>query len=314
MPPPSCTGISSPITLTISRIASSLRGLPGDGAVQVDEVQPLRALLEPVLRHRGRVFGEHGDRLHVALLQANAVAVLDVDRGDDLHGSGGAAVRATRSARVGSVSGASVPGDEIGEQLQSGALTLFRMELRREDISPRHRASKRRRIIGRAGGQRPGPPGPDGSCARSRSARRPRCRAQSGCGRACRTGLQPMCGTLSRSPRGDHRLRRGSARRVPGDRRRGTAWAPPRSSSKSICRPRQMPRNGRSRTTSQHRRRRRPLVDAALHAVGHRRSGRAARRARRARIVAGVARTRRSSRPGATCASAFATERRLPMP
>ena len=61
--------------------------LAGDGAVEVDEVQPLRALLEPVLRHRRGVLGEHGGRVHVALLQANAVAVLDVDGGDDLHGS-----------------------------------------------------------------------------------------------------------------------------------------------------------------------------------------------------------------------------------
>ena len=60
--------------------------LAGDGAVEVHEVQALRALLEPVLRHRRRVLGEHGDRLHVALLQAHAMAVLDVDRGNDLHG------------------------------------------------------------------------------------------------------------------------------------------------------------------------------------------------------------------------------------
>ena len=67
--------------------------LARDGAVEVDEMQPLRALLEPVLRHRGGILGEHGDRLHVALLEAHAMSVLDVDRGNDLHGSGdGAAV------------------------------------------------------------------------------------------------------------------------------------------------------------------------------------------------------------------------------
>ena len=58
----------------------------GDRAVEVDEVQPLRAVLEPVLRHRRRVLGEHRRRMHLALLQAHAVAVLDVDRGNDLHG------------------------------------------------------------------------------------------------------------------------------------------------------------------------------------------------------------------------------------
>src|SRR5262245_58455007 len=44
-----------------------------------------------------------------------------------------------------------VPGDEIGEQLQAGALTLFRMKLCREDISPGNRASKRKRIMGDPG-------------------------------------------------------------------------------------------------------------------------------------------------------------------
>ena len=87
MPPPSCTGISSPITLDDLANGELVARLARDGAVEVDEVQPLRALLEPVLRHRGGIFGEHGDRLHVALLEANAMAVLDVDRGDDLHGS-----------------------------------------------------------------------------------------------------------------------------------------------------------------------------------------------------------------------------------
>jgi glycosyltransferase A (GT-A) superfamily protein (DUF2064 family) len=60
----------------------------GDGAVQVDEVQALRAELEPMPRNRGRVLGENRRGLHVALLQAHAMTVLDVDRGDDLHGGG----------------------------------------------------------------------------------------------------------------------------------------------------------------------------------------------------------------------------------
>src|SRR5438067_8872902 len=47
-------------------------------------------------------------------------------------------------------SGASVPGDEVGEQLEPGAVTFLRMELHGEDISLRYCASKRRRIIGGA--------------------------------------------------------------------------------------------------------------------------------------------------------------------
>src|SRR5450432_1410957 len=46
-------------------------------------------------------------------------------------------------------SGTPVPGDEIGQQQQPGALTFFRMELGSEDISPRNRASKRRWVGGR---------------------------------------------------------------------------------------------------------------------------------------------------------------------
>ena len=86
MPPPSCTGIFSPIDA--DDLADRLLVLrpAGDRAVQVDQVQPLCALLEPVLRHRPRILGEHRPDLHVALLQAHAMAVLDVDGGDDQHG------------------------------------------------------------------------------------------------------------------------------------------------------------------------------------------------------------------------------------
>src|SRR5215472_5297526 len=43
-------------------------------------------------------------------------------------------------------SDAPVPGDEIGKQLETGAVALFRMELHGEDISACNRASKRRWI------------------------------------------------------------------------------------------------------------------------------------------------------------------------
>ena len=60
----------------------------GDGAVEIYDVQALGALLEPVLRHRRRILREHRGRVHFALLQANAMTVLDIDRGNDLHGGG----------------------------------------------------------------------------------------------------------------------------------------------------------------------------------------------------------------------------------
>src|SRR5690606_21242718 len=51
------------------------------------------------------------------------------------------------NARI-AASGARVPGDEVGEQLEAGAVALLGVELGREDISPRHRASKRRGVVG----------------------------------------------------------------------------------------------------------------------------------------------------------------------
>ena len=56
-----------------------------DRPVQVDQMEPLGTLLEPVLRHRRGILGKDGRRMHLALPQAHAMSVLDVDRGDDLH-------------------------------------------------------------------------------------------------------------------------------------------------------------------------------------------------------------------------------------
>ena len=70
--------------------------LAGERAVQVDQMEPLRALLKPMLGHRRRILGEYGGRLHFALPEANAVTVLDIDRGNDLHGGGCATGRRYR--------------------------------------------------------------------------------------------------------------------------------------------------------------------------------------------------------------------------
>src|SRR5579864_5516428 len=87
--------------------------------------------------------------MHVALFETHAMSVLDIDRGNDLHGSGGCVEerswRLARGLRRRSLR-LSVPGDEIGEQAQTRALALFGVELHGEDISPRYRASKRRRV------------------------------------------------------------------------------------------------------------------------------------------------------------------------
>src|SRR5438552_8100216 len=57
--------------------------------------------------------------------------------------------RRSREMRAGARelrSDAPVPADEIREQLKTGAVALFRVELHGEDISAGNRASKRRRV------------------------------------------------------------------------------------------------------------------------------------------------------------------------
>src|SRR6266581_3891156 len=62
--------------------------------------------------------------------------------------------RRSREMRAGARqldSDAPVPGDDVREQLKTGAVALFRVELNGEDISAGNRASKRRRIGDRRG-------------------------------------------------------------------------------------------------------------------------------------------------------------------
>ncbi len=58
-------------------------GLARKSAVQVHQVQAARALVDPVARHGGRVFAEDGGLIHVALFEADAVTVFQVNRGDE---------------------------------------------------------------------------------------------------------------------------------------------------------------------------------------------------------------------------------------
>ena len=59
--------------------------LTGEGAVQVHQVQAPRALLHPVVGHRHRVLGKHRVVVHAALLEAYAVAVFQIDGGNQFH-------------------------------------------------------------------------------------------------------------------------------------------------------------------------------------------------------------------------------------
>ena len=89
MPPPSWTGMSSPTALTMSRITLLVLRAAGRRAVQVDDVQAARALRDQCFAIGDRVVGEDGRVVHVALLQAHAAAVLQVDRRNDEHAEAG---------------------------------------------------------------------------------------------------------------------------------------------------------------------------------------------------------------------------------
>ena len=88
MPPPSWTG-----TRAAARMAATAVGVDrsaGEGAVQVDDVEPLEAGVLPGASLGGRVGGVDRGLVHGAALQADAGAVLQVDggvEGEAGHGS-----------------------------------------------------------------------------------------------------------------------------------------------------------------------------------------------------------------------------------
>ena len=64
----------------------AVHGLAREGAVEIDDMQGLEALRLEARSLRGGVIVEDGCLRHVALLQANALAVLEVDGGVKDHG------------------------------------------------------------------------------------------------------------------------------------------------------------------------------------------------------------------------------------
>ena len=84
MPPPSCTGIVT--ALQDAPRPRRVHRLAGEGAVEIDDVQIFEALRCEGSRLRGGIAVEHGRARHVALLQAHALAVLEIDGGEQDHG------------------------------------------------------------------------------------------------------------------------------------------------------------------------------------------------------------------------------------
>ena len=71
MPPPSCTGMSTRGEDRLDR--GAVDRAAGEGAVEVDDVQPVEAGVGEGARLRGRVGAEDGGARHVALLEADAL-------------------------------------------------------------------------------------------------------------------------------------------------------------------------------------------------------------------------------------------------
>ncbi len=84
MPPPSCTGICDRLEDALDR--RGVHRLAGEGAVEIDDVQIFEALRLEGAAPAPPDRVEHGRARHVALLQAHAGAVLEVDGGKQDHG------------------------------------------------------------------------------------------------------------------------------------------------------------------------------------------------------------------------------------
>ena len=54
----------------------------GKRAVQIHQMQAPRPFVHPAARHDRRVFAKSGGLVHIALFQANTVAVFEVNRGN----------------------------------------------------------------------------------------------------------------------------------------------------------------------------------------------------------------------------------------
>ena len=84
MPPPSCTGIVT--ALSIASTACAFIGLPAKAPSRSTTWQIFEALLGEARRLSGGIEVEHGRTRHVALFEADALAVLEVDGGKENHG------------------------------------------------------------------------------------------------------------------------------------------------------------------------------------------------------------------------------------
>src|SRR5450631_1491324 len=155
MPPPSWMGISSPMTLTISRIAISFFGLPAKAPFK-----STRCSRSAPRSSQWRAIAAGSSEKTVAECISPCFRRTQLPSLISIAGmicmSAGVRLLQTPPWQRGRIeSGAAVPGDEVGEQLETGGVALLGMELHSKDISACNRASKRRRVADRCGGHLP---------------------------------------------------------------------------------------------------------------------------------------------------------------
>ena len=86
MPPPSSQGTDTASTIACD--AGPVLDAAAAGAVEIDQVQALGPLFDPMPGHRGRIVAKHGFPLVITLLEPNALAASKINRWPDLHHAG----------------------------------------------------------------------------------------------------------------------------------------------------------------------------------------------------------------------------------
>ena len=137
-------------------------GLAGDRAVEVDQMQAARALIEPVTRHRAP--GLRKTRWHRAMSPCfrrtqcpslrSIAGMSSMVRLSWEWARVSSRVRAA-GARDTFRSESQFPAHEIAKKRKSGLRAFFRVELHRENIILRRRGGKVDTVFGAPGGQRP---------------------------------------------------------------------------------------------------------------------------------------------------------------
>ena len=117
-------------------------------AVEVDDVQVLRALVHPTLADGDGIVAVHRLGAHVAAQQAHTLAALQVDGRYDLQHSAYRSVPLLTKEGSGEVASAT-NAPKFSQNLQPDGLALLRVELRGEDVVARDHRAELDAVVGR---------------------------------------------------------------------------------------------------------------------------------------------------------------------